>query len=99
MTHPNRPYNTIDEETAREIKELHKRHPKLGHHGLLEALKQDGILVDSEELERFMRVNRIKAERFWRPLRWLGAPSWLGGSTDAAHAQLHIPNGGEDDSD
>ena len=92
-------HRSIDAEVAAEIKRLHKRHPKLGHHALLEALKQDGILVDSEELERFMRANGIKAERFWRPLRWLGAPSWLGGSADAAHAPLHIPNEGEDDSD
>ena len=92
--HPSRP---IDEEVAAEIKRLHKRHPKLGRHGLLEALKQSGIYVDPDELERFMRANQIKAKRGWRPLRWLGAPSWLGGSADVAHANLNIPGGHDDD--
>jgi hypothetical protein len=68
-------HHQIDEEVAAAIIALHKRHPKLGHHGLLEALKQDGILIDSEELERFMKENHILAKKPWRPWRWRGA-SW-----------------------
>ncbi len=65
-------HRRIDEEVAAIIKRLHKHHPKLGHHGLLEALKQDGILVDPEELERFMKDNHIRAEKPWRPWQWRG---------------------------
>ncbi len=93
------PYRHIDEGVAVEIKRLHKQHPKLGRHGLLEALRQGGIYVDAEELDRFMHVNRIKARRGWRPLRWIGAPSWLGGSADVVHTNLNVPSGhGDDDS-
>lgn len=77
-----RQFDAIDERVAEEIRRLHKRHPKLGDHGLLEALKESDIHVDPEELERFMNEHRIKAEKPWRPWRWRGAPSWLGGSAD-----------------
>ncbi len=75
-----RQYNAIDDRVAAEIKRLHKRHPKLGHHGLLEALQQAGMHVDPEELESFMRQNRIRAERSWQPWKWIGLPIW--GRTD-----------------
>ncbi len=91
------PYRPIDEEVAAEIKRLHKHHPKLGRHGLLEALRQNGIYVDADELEQFMRANRIGARRGWRPLRWLGAPSWLGGSADIAPANTHMTDGRDND--
>jgi hypothetical protein len=67
-----RQYDTIDERVAAEIKRLHKEHPKLGHNGLLEALRQSDIEVDPEDLERFMKRNRIRAERFWKPWSWSG---------------------------
>ena len=72
-------YEVIDERVAAEIQRLHKRHPKLGHHGLLEALRQSDIHIDPHELERFMKEHHIKAERPWRPLRLRGLPTWLGG--------------------
>ena len=50
---PSRRHDTLDERVARLILSLHHHHPNLGHNGLLEALKQDGILVDSEELEQW----------------------------------------------
>ncbi len=74
-----RQYDSIDERVAEEIRRLHKQHPKLGHHGLLEALKQADVRVDPEELEHFMAEHRIKAEKPWRPWRWRGLPPWLGG--------------------
>lgn len=74
-----RRYDAIDARVAEEIRRLHKQHPRLGHHGLLEALNQADHHVDPEELERFMKEHRIKAEKPWRPWRWQGLPSWLGG--------------------
>jgi len=45
-----RQYDAIDDRVADEIKRLHKRHPKLGHDGLLHALRQQEIHVDPEQL-------------------------------------------------
>lgn len=69
----------IDQRVAAEIQRLHKRYPKLGHHGLLEALRQSDIHIDRRDLERFMREHHIKAERPWRPWAWRGLPAWLAG--------------------
>ncbi len=80
MSHSNGPHVPIDESLAEQIRAIHKKYPKLGHHGILSALEDDGIRVDSEELERFMTANRIKAEKPWRPWRWRGLPGWLGGN-------------------
>ena len=77
-----RDYAAVDEKIAAEIKRLHDRHPKLGHHGLLEALRQVNIHVDPDELERFMKEHRIRAERSWQPWKWIGLPIWYGGRTD-----------------
>ncbi len=75
-----RKYDPIDKGVAAEIKRLHRRHRKLGHHGLLEALMQADIHVDPKELERFMRQNRITAEHSWRLLRFVSLPKWwIGG--------------------
>ena len=75
-----RQYDAIDESVGIEIKHLHKEHPKLGHDGLLDALRQQNIHVDPEELERYMKRNRITAERYWRPWKWVGLRgSWLVG--------------------
>jgi hypothetical protein len=74
-----RQYQLIDERVAGEIRRLHKRYPRLGHHGLLEALQQADIDVDPDDLKRFMKEHRIKAERPWRPFRWRGLPAWLAG--------------------
>ena len=95
-----RQYDAIDERVASEIKRLHKRHRKLGHHGLLEALRQADIHVDPKELERFMKQSGIKPQREWRPWRWRGLPAWLGGSADVAHSPAaHSSVGIGDDSD
>lgn len=74
-----RQYQAIDESVAGEIRRLHKRHPKLGRNGLLEALQQQGAHIDPEELERFMKEHHIKPEQPWRPFRWRGLPAWLAG--------------------
>jgi len=67
-----RQYDAIDERVADEIKRLHKRHPRLGHDGLLDALVQQDIHVDPEEFGRFMKEHRIRAERPWKPWKWAG---------------------------
>jgi hypothetical protein len=69
----------IDDEIAAEIRRLHKRHPRLGHHGIFELLEQAGTHVDREDLERFMAENHIRAAKPWRLWRWRGA-SWPFGS-------------------
>jgi len=81
-----RQYDVIDEKVAAEIKRLHKRHPKLGHDGLLDGLRQQEIHVDPQELEAYMKEHRIRPERFWRGLAWRGAPAWLIGWAGGAHA-------------
>lgn len=75
MTHRSRLYNTIDAPIAEEIRDLHKQHPRLGHHGLLHLLEQGGMHVDQQELGRFMKENHMRAEKPWRPWRWRGV-SW-----------------------
>jgi hypothetical protein len=74
-----RQYQAIDERAAAEIQRLHKRHPRLGHHGLLEALRQADFDIDPNELKLFMKEHHIKPERPWRPFRLRGLPAWLGG--------------------
>jgi hypothetical protein len=73
------PYQPIDDHIAGEIAAIHKKYPKLGHHGILSALEDDGIRVDPQELERFMAENHVDAEKPFKPMKFRGAPSWLGG--------------------
>ncbi len=82
MTTAKGTHRTIDDRIAGEIRELHKRFPKLGHHGILEALRDDGDRVDPEELKHFLKEHGIRAEKPWRPWRWRGLPSWLGGRSN-----------------
>jgi hypothetical protein len=70
-------YQTIDEHVAKEIKRLHESYPKLGHHGLAEALRGDGFDVEPAELKRFIREEGLRPARDWRPWRWRGLPSWM----------------------
>jgi hypothetical protein len=79
MTHPEGSYRTIDERAAREIRLLHHSYPKLGHRGLAEALREAGLHVEPEELKRFMKEEGLRPARDWRPWRWRGLPSWMGG--------------------
>jgi hypothetical protein len=51
---PSRRYDTFDEDVAELVVKLHKLHPALGHNGLLNALKDEGYVVDPQQLERFM---------------------------------------------
>ena len=76
-------YHTIDERVAKEITRLHERYPKLGHHGLLQALREADIHVDPGELKRFLKAHGLRAQRSWRPGRWRGLPSWLGGPPES----------------
>ncbi len=76
-------YSTIDERVAKEIARLHKRYPKLGHHGLLQALHECDIQVEPPELKQFLKEHGFRAERSWRPWRWRGLPSWLGGPPES----------------
>jgi hypothetical protein len=59
-----RKYDRLDENVAALIAKLHRRHPNLGHHGLLHALKDEGIEVDPQELERFMHARDIDGEQW-----------------------------------
>ena len=72
-------YQPIDETVAREITAIHKKHPKLDHHGILSALEDGGIRVGPQELERFMAEHHVEAEKPFRPLKFRGLPRWLGG--------------------
>ena len=72
-------YQPIDEHIAGEIASLHKKYPKLGHHGILSALEDDGMRVDPQELERFMAEHHVEAEKPFKRMKFRGAPSWLGG--------------------
>ena len=74
-----RRYQVIDERVATEIERLHKQHPKLGHHGMLEALRQADFHINPRELEHFMKKHRMKPEPPWRPSPLRGLPTWLGG--------------------
>jgi hypothetical protein len=62
---PSRKYDRLDAKVAALIVKLHKRHPNLGHNGLLKALKDDGFEVDPKELEDLMKARGIEGER-WR---------------------------------
>jgi len=79
MTRHKRTYQTIDERVAKEIRRLHKRYPKLGHHALAEALREAGVHVEPADLKRFLKEEGLKPERSSRPWRWGGPPSWMGG--------------------
>jgi transposase len=79
MTDHKRTYRTIDEQVAEQIRRQHERYPKLGHHALAEALREAGVHVDPRELRRFLKEEGLQPERSWRPWRWRGLPSWLGG--------------------
>jgi hypothetical protein len=79
MTGHKRTYRTIDERVAKEIRRLHERYPKLGHHALAEALREADIHVEPAELKRFLKDEGLEPERSWRPWRWRGPPSWMGG--------------------
>ena len=64
---PSRRYDTLDERVALLIVRLHKRHPNLGHNGLLHALKDEGVTVDPQDLERFMEKADIEGETwYWK---------------------------------
>jgi transposase len=82
MTDHKRTYRTIDERVAEQIKRLHKRYPKLGHHALAEALREAGVHVDPRELKRFLKEEGLQPERSQQRRPSRGLPSWLGGPPD-----------------
>jgi hypothetical protein len=53
-------FGTISDAVANRIRELHKAHPKLGRDGIGRLLRNEGYKVDANDLEDFMRQNRIK---------------------------------------
>jgi transposase len=79
MTGHKHTYRTIDERVAEEIKRLHRRYPKLGHHALAEGLREAGVRVDPRELKRFLKEGGLQPERSQQRQRSRGLPSWLGG--------------------
>jgi hypothetical protein len=69
----------FDSVVAAKIVELHKKYPKLGHHRIFKALNDEGIKVQPDELEEFPEGKQIQAEKPFKPMKFRGAPSWLGG--------------------
>lgn len=64
---PSRRYDTLDERVALLIVNLHRRHPNLGRKGLLHALKDEGVTIDPQDLERFMEHADIEGEGwYWK---------------------------------
>lgn len=64
---PSRRYDTLDERVALLIVSLHKRHPNLGRKGLIHALKDEGVNIDPQDLERFMEHANIEGEGwYWK---------------------------------
>jgi hypothetical protein len=64
---PSRRYDTLDERVANKILELHEKHPNLGHNGLYNALEELGVVVDPQDLERFMEHADIEGESwYWK---------------------------------
>ena len=81
-------FQPIDEHIANEIASIHKKYPKLGHHGILSALADAGMRVEPKELERFMADNHIEAKKPFKPLKFRGAPGWLGGRAEDYRKEL-----------
>jgi hypothetical protein len=64
---PSRKYDDFDEAVAALVMDLHERHPNLGHHGLVKALKDEGYEVDPQQLELFMKDAHIEGEGwYWK---------------------------------
>ncbi|MDO8614185.1 MAG: hypothetical protein Q7T33_00420 [Dehalococcoidia bacterium] len=72
MTTQHRP---IDDRIAREIARLHKRYPKLGHHGILTALEDQGVRVDPAELKRFLKTKRMKPAGEFKGIKIADVPT------------------------
>src|SRR5574341_228583 len=62
---PSRKYDVFDEAVAQLVIGLHKRHPNIGHRGLLKALRDEGYEVDPKQLERFMDDSDIEGEGWY----------------------------------
>jgi hypothetical protein len=75
-----KPYQQIDDAVALRIAAIHDRYPKLGHQGILSALADEDIRIDPRELERFMAERHVKPQAEFKPLKFRGAPTWLGGN-------------------
>ena len=64
---PSRNYDDFGEAVAELVIDLHERHPKLGHRGLMKALRDEGYEVDPQQLERFMEQADIEGESwYWK---------------------------------
>jgi hypothetical protein len=50
----------IDEDVAKRVRELHKKHPQLGHDGIGRLLADAKINVDSNELKAFLKNKNMK---------------------------------------
>jgi hypothetical protein len=60
-------FKTISPEVAAAIFELHEKHPKLGHDGLLKLLEEDsGFDVNSDELTVFLDEHNVHGEKWVR---------------------------------
>ena len=50
----------IDEAIAKRVRELHKKHPQLGHDGIGRLLEDAKIYVDGHELKAFLKNKNMK---------------------------------------
>jgi hypothetical protein len=57
----------IDENVAKRVRELHKKHPQLGHDGIGRLLEDAKIYIDSNELKAFLKNKnmRVASTKKW----------------------------------
>jgi hypothetical protein len=49
----------IDEDVAKRVRELHKKHPQLGSDGIGRLLEDAKIYVDGSQLKAFLKTNKL----------------------------------------
>ena len=71
---------TITPEISKEIFRFHEENENLGHGGILHLLTDAGFDVDSHELKKFLKRNKIHGDRWTLKSRLLGRWwPWTGG--------------------
>ena len=64
----------IDEAIGKRIRELHKKHPQLGHDGIGRLLEDAKIYVDAAELKAFLKSKNMKVKQAPREMRFSADP-------------------------
>jgi hypothetical protein len=71
-----REYDAIDEKVAAETKRLKKEHPNLGHEGLMDALDQQGIVLDEADFKDYVRKHKLAPGIIQQSWGWV-ASRWI----------------------